>query len=125
MAKNNEKKEQNIEEKLDQVQLEQAVETKTEAPKEPMTEREMAKAEKTMKQILESEEKVPLLIPVDKLNPNDVVPVGINGVIYAIPTGKEFMVPKSIAAVWRSSYTETIKADEKASRLMTKELEIY
>lgn len=93
--------------------------------KDVMTEKQMAKEELSIKEKLANEPKVPILIPYDELNPDDVVPIGLNGVIYAIPRGKEFMVPESIAKVWRNSYVETIKANEKAKRIMDKEIEIY
>lgn len=89
-------------------------------------EREFKKEEQSVKQILDSEEKVRILIPEDPLNPGDVVPVGVNGVIYAIPRGKEFLVPKSIYDTWSYSYQKTLIANSKikVAALEEKEIEI-
>lgn len=74
------------------------------------SEKELAKAEKTMKERLAEEEKVLIFVPEDATGETQVVTVAINGVQYAIPRGKEFLVPKPIKEVWDRSYSETIKA---------------
>lgn len=77
------------------------------------SERELAKMEKTMKQILAEEEKVSIFIPDDPINDSKVATVSVNGVQYAIPRGKEFKVPKSIKEVWERSYIETMKVNRR------------
>jgi hypothetical protein len=85
---------------------------------------ELAKQEKSMKQKLQAEKKVKILIPENPINPNEVVPVGLNGVIYAIPTGQEFEVPESIYNVWKYSYDKTREANKKMEELLNKEIKI-
>lgn len=92
---------------------------------EKAIERNLAKQERSMKAILDAEKKVPIFIPESPLNPNEVVPVSINGVTYAIPTGEQFMVPESIYNVWKYSYDETRKANIKMQEVLNKELKIY
>lgn len=84
------------------------------------SEKELAKAEKTMKQILSEEEKVTIFIPDDPINDSKVATVSINGVQYAIPRGKEFLVPKSIKEVWDRSYSETLRV---ARRIKVQDIE--
>ena len=88
------------------------------------SERVLRKEELTMKQRLEAEEQVDLLIPYDSLNPDDVVPIGLNGVTYLIPRGKSFKVPKPIADIWKYSYEKTLEAENKARKLMEREIVI-
>lgn len=88
-------------------------------------EREFKKAEKTMKDILAKEKKVTIFIPENPINPNEVVPVSLNGVTYAIPVGQEFEVPESIYKVWKYSYDETRKANAKMAQVLNKEINIY
>jgi hypothetical protein len=92
---------------------------------EKAIERNLAKQERSMKAILDAEKKVPIFIPENPLNPNEVVPVSINGVTYAIPTGESFEVPESIYKVWKYSYDETRKANIKMQEVLNKELKIY
>lgn len=68
----------------------------------------IAKQEKSMKAKLQSQPKIKLMIPLDPLNPNEPAIVGINGVIYSIPRGKEVEVPQQIAKVWTESYNKTL-----------------
>lgn len=91
---------------------------------EVMSEKILAKHDKTMKQILDSEPKKTIFIPENPINPNEVVPVGVNGVIYAIPVGQEFEVPESIYNVWKYAYEETRKANKKMKQVLSKELKI-
>lgn len=88
-------------------------------------EREFKKAEKTMKDILAKEKKVTIFIPENPINPNEVVPVSLNGVTYAIPVGQDFVVPESIYNVWKYSYEETRKANAKMAQVLNKEIKIY
>lgn len=94
------------------------------AKTEKQIEKEIEKAEVTMKAILAAEKKVPIFIPDDPLNPDDVVPVGINGVIYAIPRGQQFEVPESIYKVWKYSYDETTKANKRIKVEKNKEIQV-
>lgn len=49
-------------------------------------------------------EKVPLRIPVDRVNAgNSGLVVGLNGVFYTIQRGRETPVPKAVAAIVRQS----------------------
>lgn len=91
----------------------------------------MAKNEKelnnevlNMKEILANEPKVSIIIPEDPLNPDDVVPIGINGVTYAVPRGQMFEVPKSVAEVWKNSYENTQKANQRIRKSMEKDIQI-
>lgn len=77
------------------------------------TEGEMARDERNFKAQLDEMPKESIFIPEDPLNPDDVVPIGINGVIYAVPRGQEFQVPKPIAEIWRESNRLTIAANRK------------
>lgn len=118
---------QNVEQPVDLEALKQQIKAELQAEEEAKRleeekkakaeekkmEAELAKLEKNMKERLAKEKKVPILIPEDPLNPDDVVPVGVNGVIYAIPRGIPFDVPESIYNAWKYSYDETVKANKK------------
>ena len=91
---------------------------------EKQLEKEAALAEKSMKARLDAEKKVPIHIPEDPLNPDDVVPVGVNGVIYAIPRGQTFEVPESIYNAWKYSYDETVKANKKITFEKNKQIQV-
>lgn len=77
------------------------------------TEGEMARDERNFKAQLDEMPKATIYIPEDPLNPDDVVPIGINGVVYAVPRGQEFQVPKPIADIWNESNKLTIAANRK------------
>jgi hypothetical protein len=77
------------------------------------TEKELQQEELNFKQQLDAMPKVAIMIPVDPLNKGDVVPIGCNGVVYAVPRGKQFMVPELIAQIWMDSYEKTQKANDK------------
>lgn len=94
------------------------------AKEEARLERELAKQEKTMKAILDAEPKKTIHIPENPLNPNEVVPVGVNGVIYAIPVGQDFEVPKSIYDTWKYSYDKTREANKRMDQVLKKEIKI-
>lgn len=94
------------------------------AEEEKRAEAELAKQEMSMKKRLAKEKKVPIFIPEDPLNPDDVVPVGVNGVIYAIPRGQQFDVPESIYKAWKYSYDETVKANKKIAFEKNKQIQV-
>lgn len=94
------------------------------AKEEVRLEKELVKQEKTIKARLEAEPKKTILIPENPMNPNEVVPVGVNGVIYAIPVGQEFEVPQSIYDVWKYSYDKTREANKRMDNVLKKELKI-
>lgn len=91
---------------------------------EKQIEKEIVKEEASTRALLAAEKKVPIFIPDDPLNPDDVVPVGINGVIYTIPRGQQFEVPESIYNVWKNSYDETTKANKKIKVEQNKEIQV-
>jgi hypothetical protein len=88
-------------------------------------ERKIAKEEQSFKEKLAKEKKVSIHIPDDPLNPDDVVPVGLNGVIFAIPRGQTFEVPESIYKVWKYSYDETVKANRKIKVEKNKQIQVF
>lgn len=94
------------------------------AKEEARLEKELAKQEKTMKARLASEPKKTILIPENPMNPNEIVPVGVNGVIYAIPVGQEFEVPESIYNTWKYSYDKTREANKRMEQVLKKEIKI-
>jgi hypothetical protein len=77
------------------------------------TEKQLQQEELNFKQQLDAMPKVPIMIPVDPLNKGDVVPIGCNGVVYAIPRGKQFMVPELIAQIYFEAYEKTQAANDK------------
>jgi len=89
---------------------------------EATLERTFVKEEKTFKQMLEEQPKVDILIPENPNNPGEVVPVGINGVIYAIPTGQSFKVPQSIYDTWKYSYEKTREANKRMDDVLMREI---
>jgi hypothetical protein len=98
--------------------------TESEAKAERAAERKIAKQENSLKQQLKKMKKVKLTIPEDPLNPDDVVPVGWNGIIYAIPRGIEVEVPEVIADIWRESYKKTQEVNKRIRESVKKELKI-
>lgn len=101
----------------------EAAEERSKAQEAKM-EKELAKQEKTMKQRLDAEPKKTIFIPENPINPNEVVPVGVNGVIYAIPVGQEFEVPESIYNVWKYAYDKTREANKRMDEVLKKEIKI-
>jgi hypothetical protein len=95
------------------------------AKSEKQIERDLAKEEVSVKAMLAKEKKVPIFIPEDPLNPDDVVPVGINGVVYAIPRGQQFEVPESIYKVWKYSYDKTVEANKRIKVEKNKEIQVF
>lgn len=94
------------------------------AKEEAKIEKAIAKEVQTMKDRLAAEPKKTIFIPENPLNPNEVVPVGVNGVIYAIPVGQEFEVPQSIYDTWKYSYEKTREANKKMDKVLKKEIKI-
>jgi hypothetical protein len=92
---------------------------------EPLTEAQMQQEEKSLKAILAAMPKKKLLIPHDPNNPDDVVPIGWNGVIYAVPRGIEFEVPEVIADLWNNHYTQTIATQQRMNKITrNKDIEV-
>jgi uncharacterized protein (DUF885 family) len=85
----------------------------------------IAKQEKTLKQQLDAMPKVWIEIPEDPNNPDDVVPVGWNGIIYAIPRGQQFEVPKAIYDIWKESHKKTQEVNRRIRESINKEIEIF
>lgn len=100
--------------------------TETQAPvvTEANLEAQIAKQEKTLKQQLDEMEKVKLTIPEDQQNPDDVVPIGWNGIIYAVPRGIEFEVPVVIRDIWQESYSKTAAVHRRIRESVTKEIKV-
>ena len=119
-------KETNKQETIDEV-INSDTQVKTEAQIEAeaiSAEKQLDKQEKTLKQQLEEMEKVKIEIPFDENNPDDVVPVGWNGIVYAIPRGIEFEVPKVIYDIWKESHNKTMAANRRIRESVTKEIRI-
>lgn len=87
-------------------------------------ERQIAKQEKTLKQQLDAMPKVTIEIPEDPNNPGEVVPVGWNGIIYAIPVGQQFEVPKVIYDIWKESHEKTKAINRRIRESVTKEITV-
>jgi hypothetical protein len=124
-------------EDLAQLRAQIAKELKEELKKEFLAEREeeisdseknmeaqIAKQEKTLLQQLQAMPKVPIEIPEDPNNPDDVVPVGWNGIIYAIPRGQVFEVPKPIYDIWRESHKRTQEVNRRIRESVNKEITV-
>lgn len=84
-----------------------------------------AQEEKDLKAQLAAMPKKSILIPEDPMNPDDVVPIGWNGIIYAVPRGIEFQVPEVIADIWNQSYALTNKARRKMTVSENKDIVVY
>lgn len=78
--------------------------------------------EKTVKQQLKEMKKVLIEIPEDPNNPDDIVPVGYNGVIYSIPRGQQFEVPEAIYNIWKESYDKTKEVNKRIRDSVKKEI---
>lgn len=98
---------------------------RTGATSEQTLEKEAALAEKTTKALLDEMPKVKIIIPHDPQNPSDkVVPVGCNGVTYAIPRGVQVEVPQVIADIWNDSYSRTVAANNRIEESVDKEVKV-
>jgi hypothetical protein len=87
-------------------------------------EAQIAKQEKTLRQQLDEMPKVSIEIPEDPNNPDDVVPVGWNGIIYAIPRGQQFEVPNVIYDIWKESHKKTQEVNKRIRESITKEIQV-
>lgn len=88
-------------------------------------EKQIRDQEKTLKQQLDAMKKVAIEIPEDPNNPDDVVPVGWNGIVYAIPRGRQFEVPEAIYHVWKESHERTKQVNKRIRESTTKEIVVY
>ncbi|ASS66216.1 hypothetical protein [Paenibacillus sp. RUD330] len=89
-------------------------------------ERQAADVERSMKQILDAQPKKSLEIPTDPQNPNDIiVPIGINGIVYAVPRGVEVEVPQSVYEAYKDSDRRTKIVNQRIVDGPKKELQIY
>lgn len=91
---------------------------------EKQLESEIVKEEKSLKAQLDSFPKVSMEIPEDPNNPDDVVPVGWNGIIYAIPVGNQFDVPKPIYDIWKESHEKTKAVNRRIRESINKEIQV-
>jgi ElaB/YqjD/DUF883 family membrane-anchored ribosome-binding protein len=87
-------------------------------------EAQLAQQEKTLKQRLDDMPKVTIEIPEDPNNPDDVVPVGWNGIIYAIPRGQQFEVPNVIYEIWKESHKKTQEINKRIRESVKKEIQV-
>jgi hypothetical protein len=87
-------------------------------------EAQLAKQEKTLKQRLDAMPKVSIEIPEDPNNPDDVVPVGWNGIIYGIPRGQQFEVPNVIYEIWKESHKKTQEINKRIRESVKKEIQV-
>jgi hypothetical protein len=94
------------------------------AKQEAAMEKTFAKQEQSVKAMLKAQKQVAIHIPENPNNPGEIVPVGFNGVIYAIPTGQDFEVPQSIYDTWKYAYDKTREANRKMDQLLNKEITI-
>lgn len=116
------------------VQIEKEAADKFEAERKALEEKlekdeknleaQIAKQEKSLRQQLDDMKKVTLEIPEDPNNPNDVVPIGWNGIIYAVPRGKEFEVPVVIRDIWKESYQKTKEVNKRIDDSVNKEIKV-
>lgn len=87
-------------------------------------EAKLVREEKTLKQQLDEMPKVTIEIPEDPNNPDDVVPVGWNGIIYAIPRGQQFEVPEVIYNIWKESHKKTQEINKRIRESVKKEIKV-
>ncbi|MEH7480241.1 hypothetical protein V7157_03845 [Neobacillus drentensis] len=106
-----------------EVSLRKALEEKFKL-NEANLEAQIAQEEKNLKKQLDEMPKVFIEIPEDPNNPDDIVPVGWNGIIYAIPRGQQFEVPKVIYEIWRESHKKTQEVNKRIRESVTKEITV-
>jgi hypothetical protein len=87
-------------------------------------EAQIARQEKSLKQRLDEMKKVTIEIPEDPNNPDDVVPVGWNGIIYTIPRGQQFEVPEVIYNIWKESHKKTQEVNKRIRESIQKEITV-
>ncbi|RGL39002.1 hypothetical protein DXC69_03005 [Paenibacillus polymyxa] len=102
----------------------EAEKQKKAADLEKQLESKIAREEKDYKKQLAKMKKVTMTIPEDPNNPDDVVPVVWNGIVYTIPRGVEVEVPEVIRDIWRESYTKTQEVNKRIRESVKKELKI-
>lgn len=88
---------------------------------------DMKRLNKSFLKQLQEEEYVDIEIEPSPMYPvGSTVPIGLNGVTFRVPVGMYFEkgVPKSIAAVYRYSKTETRKATEAMTKKLTGEIKV-
>jgi multidrug efflux pump subunit AcrA (membrane-fusion protein) len=118
-AKEQAKEELQVEHKAEMEALEKKI-----AADEAKMEKSLDKEEQSIKAYLKSCKKVNILIPENPMNPNEVVPVVYQGVIYSIPVGQDFEVPQPIYDTWKYSYDMTRAANQKMDKVLKKEISI-
>jgi len=111
---------------LQDIEADKAAIAKKNEEMETKSEAMLAKQEKGTLEKLKSENQVDIFIPESEIGDNTPVPVGINGVVYTIPRGKNFKVPESIYKLWYESYTRTAAANRriKVTKLENAEITI-
>jgi hypothetical protein len=114
---------QELKEEIKKEILAEIEEEQSEAEKN--LEAQIASMDKTLLQQLAKMPKVAIEIPEDPNNPDDVVPVGWNGIIYAIPRGRQFEVPKAIYEIWKESHEKTKEVNKRIRESVTKEIVVY
>lgn len=87
-------------------------------------EKQLREEEKDIKRQLKEMKHVSIEIPEDPNNPDDVVPVGWQGVIYTIPRGKQFEVPEVIYNIWKESYEKTKEVNKRIRESTQKEIQV-
>ncbi|WP_203289847.1 hypothetical protein [Metabacillus sp. cB07] len=87
-------------------------------------EAQVKKDEKDTLQKLKAMKKVSIEIPEDPNNPDDVVPVGWQGVIYSIPRGQQFEVPEVIYQIWKESHEKTKEINKRIRDSIKREIKI-
>jgi hypothetical protein len=108
------------EEALKEIEAKRAEAEKASEERALEGEKKLEQEEKSTLAKLKAEKHVPILIPMSEIGDNSPVPVGINGVIYTIPRGKEFSVPESIKKQWEDSYKKTLAAN---ARIVVKKMD--
>lgn len=84
-----------------------------------------AQEEQSLKEQLAARPKKTLIIPRDPLNKDDVVPIGWNGIVYAVPRGIQFEVPDVIADIWNNAYQQTMKAEDRMTITENRDIVVY
>jgi acyl-CoA synthetase (AMP-forming)/AMP-acid ligase II len=99
-----------------QIQADKARIAKENEEKESMSEAVLAELDKSTLARLKAGPQKQIEIPYSEVGDNSPVVVGINGVIFTIPRGKEFTVPAPVYDIWKESYTETMKIQARINK---------
>jgi hypothetical protein len=94
------------------------------AKSEKQLEQDIVNEEKSLRAQLDSFKKVSIEIPEDPNNPDEVLPVGWNGIIYGIPVGQQFEVPEPIYKIWKESHEKTKEANKRIRDSIKKEIQV-